>query len=445
MDAAALNYDATATVNDQSACTFCVYGCTDATQSNYDASATCDDGSCIPFTYGCTDPAAVNYNLTATADDGSCLYPGCMDVNALNYDATATFDDGSCTYGVPGCTDATALNYDALATVDDGSCAYPTVCDGAVMTGMFVDRIIDDRVFFNFNNMNTFDANGNELCRIDEMKIKYRPIGTTTWFWKTMGSPTGYNVNGFCNSTQLTEKEAKMLTMDTEYEWYMRIWYCSGIASGWEQGPNFFTAPECPVVGNLTVDPVTNPNNGISKATFTWDDSNGAFVFCRIKLRPEGIATPVASDWLNVGGGNVPYGTFSSIKYGLTPGQSYRGQAKGHCDPTGHPAYNSLTWTPLIFWTQPSLRMDGGTAIANLDVYPNPSRDVFNVAFTSDDVQDLEVRVVNIVGEVIYTEDLQQFVGEYTKSLDLATYTKGVYFLEITTNNGVVNKKLILQ
>ncbi|HIG32767.1 MAG TPA: T9SS type A sorting domain-containing protein, partial [Flavobacteriales bacterium] len=25
------------------------------------------------------------------------------------------------------------------------------------------------------------------------------------------------------------------------------------------------------------------------------------------------------------------------------------------------------------------------------------------------------------------------------------TYTKGIYFLEITTNNGVVNKKLILQ
>ena len=40
---------------------------------------------------------------------------------------------------------------------------------------------------------------------------------------------------------------------------------------------------------------------------------------------------------------------------------------------------------------------------------------------------------------------LIQFVGEYTKQVDLATYTKGVYFLEITTDNGVINKKLILQ
>ena len=67
------------------------------------------------------------------------------------------------------------------------------------------------------------------------------------------------------------------------------------------------------------------------------------------------------------------------------------------------------------------------------------------MTFTSEDVQNLEVRVVNIVGEVVYAEDLQQFVGEYTKLIDLSSYTKGVYFLEITTDNGVVNKKLILQ
>ena len=77
--------------------------------------------------------------------------------------------------------------------------------------------------------------------------------------------------------------------------------------------------------------------------------------------------------------------------------------------------------------------------------YPNPSRDIFNVTFTSEDIQNLEVRIINVIGEVVYTENLEQFVGQYTKQVDLATYTKGVYFLEITTDNGVINKKLILQ
>jgi hypothetical protein len=135
----------------------------------------------------------------------------------------------------------------------------------------------------------------------------------------------------------------------------------------------------------------------------------------------------------------------SVTKWGLIEGESYRAQARAVC----HPIMSAWAsnWTPLIFWSQPAAgsRAEGGTAINNLDVYPNPSRDIFNVSFTSEDVQDLEVRVINVVGEVIYTESLQQFVGEYTKQVDLATYTKGIYFLEITTNNGVVNKKLILQ
>ena len=182
-----------------------------------------------------------------------------------------------------------------------------------------------------------------------------------------------------------------------------------------------------------------------TKATFSWDDSNGAYSFLRIKIRIDSIANPVLSDFIQVGGNGVTYGTFTKQKNGLTPGETYRGQGRTWCNPQGG-AYNSLGWTSFGTWTQPTAsRIEGGSSIDNLDVYPNPSRDIFNVSFTSEDVQDLEVRVLNVVGEVVYTENLDKFVGEYTKAIDLATYTKGVYFLEITTNNGVVNKKLILQ
>ena len=99
-----------------------------------------------------------------------------------------------------------------------------------------------------------------------------------------------------------------------------------------------------------------------------------------------------------------------------------------------------------MFWTQPtSIRMGEEYGISNLDVYPNPSRDVFNISFTSEEIQDLRVRVLNVVGEEIVVENLQQFVGEYVKQVDLNTYSKGIYFLEIETQQGVVNKKLTLQ
>ena len=53
-----------------------------------------------------------------------------------------------------------------------------------------------------------------------------------------------------------------------------------------------------------------------------------------------------------------------------------------------------------MFWTQPtSIRLDGESVIANLDVYPNPSRDIFNVSFTSEEAQDITVKVINVLGE----------------------------------------------
>ena len=67
------------------------------------------------------------------------------------------------------------------------------------------------------------------------------------------------------------------------------------------------------------------------------------------------------------------------------------------------------------------------------------------VTFTSEEAQDIKVRVLGLMGEEVISEDLQQFVGEYIKVIDLNNYSKGIYFLEIETNQGVINKKLILQ
>ena len=46
--------------------------------------------------------------------------------------------------------------------------------------------------------------------------------------------------------------------------------------------------------------------------------------------------------------------------------------------------------------------------VTALEVYPNPSRDIFNVSFTSEEVQTINVKVVNVI-EVVYTENLEEF------------------------------------
>ena len=41
--------------------------------------------------------------------------------------------------------------------------------------------------------------------------------------------------------------------------------------------------------------------------------------------------------------------------------------------------------------------------------------------------------------------ELEQFIGDYAKEIDLSYNATGIYFLEIETSDGVINKKLILQ
>jgi len=491
MSSNALNYDSLS-IYDDGSCIYPTNGCTDSSSINYNDIANIDDGSCLycdisitqinftsnspgncdgsifinatssylpltytfsngyngqyinglcsgVFTYVVTDDYGCTTDTTLAI--GVIIY-GCTDLTACGYNSNATIDDGSCTY-TAGCIDDVACNYNSFACVDDGSCEYTScaTCNGTPVTGLFVSGIIDDRAVANFDNMNTYDASSAQICRVDQIRIKYREVGTSSWNQKNIASPTGYDATtGICNSTQKTDKNIYNLNPATEYQWQVKLWYCSTGATAWVVGPNFTTLGECPNVGNLSAYGA-NPN----KATFNWDDSNGGYEFVRIKMRVDSISNPIGSDWFNVGGAGVSYPTFTKNKSGLVPGETYRGQARTWCDPQGG-AYNSLVWTPLITWTQPtSNRIDGADAISNLDIYPNPSRDIFNVSFTSEDVQDLKFRILNLIGEELVNDNLEQFIGEYTKQIDLTKNAKGIYFLEIETNDGIINKKLILQ
>ena len=76
------------------------------------------------------------------------------------------------------CIDPVADNYNPYAQCDDGSCTYtPSGCNDPVITGLYIDGIIDDKLNVNFDNMNTYDANGNQICRVDQIKIQYRQLG----------------------------------------------------------------------------------------------------------------------------------------------------------------------------------------------------------------------------------------------------------------------------
>jgi len=434
---------------------------------------TMDTTFTIGSMYGCTDSAAYNYSPIATVDDGSCQYcdlsfsiyispnssPSSCDgwvvavmIQTSNTPVTYLWSTGStqnnidslcsgiysltvtdavgCTMDtvftvgnvVLGCTDSTATNYDPSATVDDGSCTYAT-CGG--ITGVNLTDVIHDRAVFNWDNMNS------QYCQVDQIRFRYREVGTNSWSTKTMGVPVGSGCN-----TSNTSKLVLGLTPSTTYEYDFKIWYCNASTVNWHANGSFTTADVCVNATNMTATPNSN-----TQTDFCWDAPASPWAFVRLQYR-ENVP---GSSFSNIGGFGVMAPALCKTKNGLTPGLQYRVMWRTWCNVTGGP-YRSPVWDGPVIWDQPTvIRLEGGTVITNLEVYPNPSRDVFNVTFTSEAIQDLKVRILNIIGEELINDNLKQFIGEYTKQIDLTGNAKGIYFLEIETENGIINKKLILQ
>ena len=110
MNPRALNYDSSAIRGDRS-CTYAFRACTNASATNFIASATVDTGTCDfrPVVYGCLDPVSPTFNPSATRN-GGCTYPvsGCTNSKAQNYNSDATQNDGTCVVATPACLSGTA-------------------------------------------------------------------------------------------------------------------------------------------------------------------------------------------------------------------------------------------------------------------------------------------------------------------------------------------------
>ena len=106
-----------------------------------------------------------------------------------------------------------------------------------------------------------------------------------------------------------------------------------------------------------------------------------------------------------------------------------------------------ITWTSPIYWTQPGslpIRNGGGLSFSNIEIFPNPSSDVFNLTFNLNDLSDINIIVSNIFGVTLLTETSNNHIGNYSTAIDLNIYPKGTYFLQIKLNREVFYKKLIL-
>jgi len=84
-------------------------------------------------------------------------------------------------------------------------------------------------------------------------------------------------------------------------------------------------------------------------------------------------------------------------------------------------------------------------ATNNFNIYPNPNNGMFNISFTFETSNNISLNIYNSLGELVFEEYLNNYSGEYNNTIDLDSYGKGIYFITISSENRIINRKIIIQ
>jgi hypothetical protein len=78
-------------------------------------------------------------------------------------------------------------------------------------------------------------------------------------------------------------------------------------------------------------------------------------------------------------------------------------------------------------------------------VYPNPSTGIVHIDINGFEGRKTELRILNVIGSVIYRESLTELNDRYTKTLDLSKFASGLYYVKLETDNASEMRKLVIR
>ncbi|MEA3444096.1 MAG: T9SS type A sorting domain-containing protein, partial [Bacteroidota bacterium] len=123
----------------------------------------------------------------------------------------------------------------------------------------------------------------------------------------------------------------------------------------------------------------------------------------------------------------------------LDPVESYYWKVKAISD-TLYNSDFSATWSF-------STSEDTATSVreiepSEINIYPNPSNGKVFINIPDETSNKVSVKVFNVNGQKVLSE---KRIKENTIIIDLTKQVAGLYFISVQTNEGVINRKIILE
>ena len=83
--------------------------------------------------------------------------------------------------------------------------------------------------------------------------------------------------------------------------------------------------------------------------------------------------------------------------------------------------------------------------LSEVNIYPNPASTNVNIAIASDKAQNINAKVVDMTGKVVYMNEFNHNGGEQTYQIPVNNMAKGIYFLHLQSDCGKNIQKFIVQ
>jgi hypothetical protein len=86
-----------------------------------------------------------------------------------------------------------------------------------------------------------------------------------------------------------------------------------------------------------------------------------------------------------------------------------------------------------------------GKNVLSMTLQPNPARSNLTIVISGLQTQNAQLTLTDITGKIIYTDNLPAQGNRMVKYFDLTNYPKGVYVVQLKTNDQVKTERLIIQ
>ncbi len=81
---------------------------------------------------------------------------------------------------------------------------------------------------------------------------------------------------------------------------------------------------------------------------------------------------------------------------------------------------------------------------SGITVYPNPTADKFSVTFESVQSEQIEISLINSIGEKIFIKEITTMPGTNKISIPINNFSKGIYYIVLTDSNKSIRKPFII-